>query len=102
MRQAFCAGMFVAVLASAVATSAGPEPDWLAALRTKAQRGDSKAQLRLGEVYESGAGDIAADAQLAFAWYRRAAEGGEPEAQSALGAMYAFGRGTPQNHIEAV
>jgi hypothetical protein len=35
------------------------------------------------------------------AWYGRAAEGEDPEALYALGLMYAFGRGVPQDFVDA-
>lgn len=66
-----------------------------------AQRGDAKAQYKLGEKYYSGDG-IEEDDGLAAKWYRKAAEQGNAAAQYRLGYMYQGGLGVAQNYAEAV
>ena len=66
-----------------------------------AESGDSKAQFRLGVMYDNGEG-VAQDYGEALKWYRKAAEQGNTTAQFNLGLMYARGEGTLQDDKEAV
>lgn len=52
-------------------------------------------------MYRAGTG-VSKDANLAVAWYRRAAENGDLTARIALGEMYARGEGVPRNAEAAV
>ncbi len=70
-------------------------------LQTKAQAGDSTAQLNLGRAYEDGNGVPQSDNQ-AVKWYRAAAEQGNATAQNDLGLMFRSGRGVEQDKAEAV
>lgn len=65
---------------------------WLA----KAEEGDAKAQLYVGQIYEKGLGRPA-DFGQAAAWYRKAAEQGEAQAQISLGALYERGLGVQRD-----
>ncbi len=88
-----------AILFSAVLSFA-QSPD-IASLKSKAEAGDTAAQVALGRAYEKGEG-LAQNDDLAVKWYRAAAEKGSPQAQSELGVMYRLGRGVPQDKEEAV
>ena len=70
-------------------------------LQTKAQAGDSTAQLNLGKAYEDGNGAPQSDNQ-AVKWYRAASEQGNATAQNDLGLMFRLGRGVEQDKVEAV
>jgi TPR repeat protein len=65
-----------------------------------AERGNLKAQTRLGFMYENGIG-VPQDYHLAARWYHRAAEQGEPRAQHDLGILFNKGFGVRVNFIEA-
>src|ERR1043165_9947716 len=69
------------------------------AIKTKAEKGDAKAQTELGQIYEVGQG-VKQDYAEAVKWYRKAAEQDYDEAENLLGDMYAGGLGVP-NHSEA-
>src|SRR5262245_55982400 len=64
------------------------------ALRKRASTGDSAAQFRLGEMYDSGRGVAQSHAE-AVRWLRAAATQGHVEAQAKLGEMYLSGRSGP-------
>jgi len=70
-------------------------------LQTKAQAGDSTAQLNLGKAYEDGYGVLQSDKQ-AVKWYQAAAEQGNAAAQNNLGLMFRLGHGVEQDKLEAV
>lgn len=65
-----------------------------------AEKGDAKAQSRLGRMYGLGQG-VPQDAREAAEWFLKAAEQGVAEAQGALGYMFLMGEGTPQDHAKA-
>lgn len=78
-------------------------PDRAGALRLwlpVAESGDSLAQNRVGEIFESGMG-AAPDYATAAEWYRKAAEQGESRAQVNLAALYEKGLGVPKNPLLA-
>jgi TPR repeat protein/thiol-disulfide isomerase/thioredoxin len=62
------------------------------ALVAPAQKGDARAQERLGRAYLRGLG-ISQDFDKARMWYRKAAEQGDAAAQVSLGQMYHRGEG---------
>ena len=69
-----------------------------------AAKGDSVAQLRLGNIYYYGGIsllDIPHDYAEAARWYEKAAKQGEPQAQIALANSYYFGIGAEQNYVKA-
>ena len=70
--------------------------DW----EEKAERGDIKAMLYVGEIYERGLAG-AADPAKAAQWYRRAADLGSAEAQVNLAILYERGAGVPMDKTEA-
>ncbi|KAG0235951.1 hypothetical protein BGW42_004406 [Actinomortierella wolfii] len=67
-----------------------------------AQKGDSEAQIRLGNLYKHGQGGAEKSDSDAVAWYRKAAEQGVAQAQFNLGKMYDEGLGIAQSDTEAV
>jgi TPR repeat protein len=72
----------------------------VARLLAAAERGDARAQTRLGFMHETG-DRVPQDFVMAASWYRRAAESGEPNAQYLLGVLYDKGFGVQQDYIEA-
>ncbi|MEP6998155.1 MAG: tetratricopeptide repeat protein [Betaproteobacteria bacterium] len=70
-------------------------------LRPLAERGNAKAQYRLGRMYEFGQG-VAVDKAQALVWLRRSAAQGDSEAQLELGVIYATGDGVKQDDKMAV
>jgi len=73
-------------------------PAEISQLQTKAQEGDSTAQLKLGRAYEDGNSIPQSDNQ-AMKWYRAAAEQGNATAQVEVGLMFRLGA---QDKVEAV
>ncbi len=65
-----------------------------------AERGDARAQARLGFMYQYGRG-VPQNYRLAYYWYRRGAEQGNAAAQHLLGLLYDKGQGTPTDHVLA-
>ena len=105
-------GGLVFCLAAAVSTATAALADGTSALRrggsptagrqliALAERGDTRAQTRLGFMYEYGRG-VPQDFVIAAHWYRCAAEQGEPSAQYQLGLMYDKGHGVPRSAVIA-
>lgn len=71
------------------------------ALTAKANGGDSKAMVELGDRYRNGSG-VSEDYGQAMFWYRKAAEGGNIFAMKTIGWLYQTGRGVPQDYVEAM
>ena len=71
------------------------------AIVASAEKGDAKAQLRLGDVYERGLYYVPRDYAAAASWYRKAAEQGDALAQSELARVYYIGRGVAQDYVLA-
>ncbi|NQV98610.1 MAG: sel1 repeat family protein [Rhodospirillales bacterium] len=61
-----------------------------------AEAGNPDAQLKLGMLYENGAG-VKQDYLTAFKWYELSSEQGLAEAQYRLGILYGNGKGTPKD-----
>ena len=61
-----------------------------------AEKGDTRAQLNLGLLYDQGQG-VEQDHTLAAKWYTRAADNGDDVAQTNLAAMYFQGLGIEQD-----
>jgi TPR repeat protein len=92
---------FAADLAKGLA--AVERQDWASALaefKPLAERGDSDAEVNLGNLYMKGYG-VEQDYRAAFRWYLKAAEQGQPVAQGKLGLMHYYGLGMHENHEEA-
>ena len=66
-----------------------------------AERGNPKAQFKIGVYYRFGQG-VKEDHAEAIKWYLKAAEQGHPTAQFNLGAAYFNGEGVVKNEEEAV
>lgn len=83
------------------ATSQKPTVD-IKTLETQAEKGDSKAQVKLAREYEKGEA-IAPDYKLAFKWFTKAAQQTNLDAYVGLGELYEAGRApenTPQKAVE--
>src|SRR3954453_16845202 len=65
-----------------------------------AERGDPRAQTRIGFMHETGRG-MPQDYMLAAAWYQRAAQQGYPRAQYLLALMYNNGQGVAEDYVTA-
>jgi TPR repeat protein len=68
--------------------------------RPLADRGDPKAQYRVGVMYQHGWG-VPLDHSGAVSWFRQAADQGDAEAQNDLGFMFLYGRGVSQDYVGA-
>ena len=86
-------------IALAMVTNAISE---FAAIKAKAEQGDSDAQFKLGNMYHDGKGVAQQDYSEALKWYRKAADQGNANAQFKLGLMCAEADGVLQNYAEAV
>jgi TPR repeat protein len=89
----------VAPVAAAPAQSSrliarGPSVVWLA------DRGNARAQTRLGTMLATGRGAPQNIIEAAH-WFRRAAEQGNPDAQYLLGNCYDLGKGVPRDFVLA-
>ena len=73
-----------------------PPPD----ISTKAEQGDTEAQILLAMMYLEGKG-VPIDLYQATQWFKKAAEQGNAEAQTLLGVMYMEGKGVPIDLYEA-
>jgi len=69
-------------------------------LRPLADRGDPKAQNRIGVMYQRGSG-VPPDYTDAVSWFRQAADQGDADAQNNLAFMYLYGRGVSKDYISA-
>ncbi|MEG9862500.1 MAG: tetratricopeptide repeat protein [Parvularculales bacterium] len=69
-------------------------------LQCLAEKGHTKAQHYLGEMYYYGEG-VTADNKTAAEWFSKAADQGYAEAQAFLGAMYQKGKGVERSNTEA-
>lgn len=72
-----------------------------AEVKTRAESGDSTAQLLLAKAYESGCG-VAQDFALAMKWARAAADQDKPAAENMLGLMYRTGEGVEKDPKQAL
>lgn len=75
----------------------GPVEDLVAA----AERGDTQAQTRLGDIYGKGIG-VQKDEAQSFNWYRKAATAGYAPAQTRLGYLYSTGVGVAKNEDASI
>ena len=68
--------------------------------RPLAERGNTSAMVKLGDLYLAGQGVERSD-ELALRMYRGASDRGNADAHQRLGDLYAKGRGVPQNNFQA-
>jgi len=71
-------------------------------LELAATAGDDEALVELGNLYFDGAGDMAADQEKAFRYYRQAAEKDVSNGWELVGYCLYEGKGAPQNRQEAL
>jgi hypothetical protein len=69
-------------------------------LRPLADRGDPRAQNRVGLMYQHGWG-VRLDYADAVNWFRQAANQGDADAQNNLAFMYLYGRGVSKDYVRA-
>lgn len=93
LKRACLAGFLFAALSAAQTAAVDP------ALLAKANAGDVKAQLAVGEAYETSG--TKSDNAEAAAWYRKAADKNSIEAQIHLAVCYRDGRGVTRDMAEA-
>ena len=79
-----------------LAQKAGIDP----ALLKKANAGDAKAQLAVGEAYASGI-SVPQDYTKAASWLQKAADQGSAQAQFHMGTLCETGNGVPQDYTRA-
>lgn len=81
---------------AAVITVQAVAPVNVQQLEREAERGDVRAQVRLGELYLLGR-DVPKDVQRGKMWLLRAAEHGDNHARTGVGILYLEGLGVPQS-----
>jgi predicted aspartyl protease len=79
-----------------------PHEDALKRIRLAAEKGDAKAQYRLGEAYRAGGLGLAQNYAAAVNWIGKAADQGDAEAQYQLGVIYSSGDLGTKYYAEAL
>ena len=92
--------MFGILAVSVWAVGSNSEP-YSPELVKKAESGDARGQLSLGNCYMYGRG-VPQDAKEAVKWFRKSAEQLDAQAQNVLGACYFGGLGVPQDQKEGL
>ena len=92
-------GMTLLALVGVTAAPAQP-PRYSPGIVRLADRGDARAQTRLGFMLANGLNLPQNYAEAAY-WYRRAAEQGDPDAQYLLGVCFDLGKGVPIDFVLA-
>jgi TPR repeat protein len=82
------------------AVARGAYEDALGILKPLAEKQNSRAMVKLGNLHLDGKG-VERNDQEALRLFSRAASRGDGEAQFKAGEMYAVGRGTAQNNFQA-
>ncbi len=82
------------------AFQSGRQAEAVKLLTQAAEKGDARAQFRLGLLYERGRG-VPKNEKKAAEWYAKAAAGGSPEAANNLGTLCRLGRGVARSDAEA-
>ena len=86
--------------------SKSSEPTEFEKTKPLAEKGDPRAQYRLGWMFYNGVDqngeEVKQDYNEALKWYRKAAEQGNALALDSLGAMYYLGRGVERDFKEAL
>jgi TPR repeat protein len=85
---------------AAAAYNRGDYATALQLFRSLADRGDAKAQMSLGAMYNLGRG-VPQEFTEGVKWSRRAAEQGNAGAQASLGGAYYEGHGVTRDYVEA-
>ncbi|KAF9922884.1 hypothetical protein FBU30_006981 [Linnemannia zychae] len=67
-----------------------------------ANKGNTQAQVSLGDMYKDGEQGFQKDCQIAIEWYLKAAKQGYAEAQRRVGHMYSKGSGIQQDYKKAM
>jgi len=70
-------------------------------LKERAANGDAEAQFNLAKMYETGRSGYKKDFREAEHWYRLSAEQGDVFAQASLAILFRFGKGIPQDLVQA-
>jgi TPR repeat protein len=70
-------------------------------LREKAERGDTGAQVTIGNAYLMGSDGVTQNYEEAVKWFRKAAAVGHASAQNNLGTCYSSGLGVTQSYTKA-
>jgi hypothetical protein len=95
---------FLGLLAGA-SLAAGAHADGLASyfqqVNAQAVKGDTKAEVCLGDLYARGSGTLQ-DYGKAFVWYQTAAAHGEPLGKLRLAQQYQYGDGAEQDPLKAM
>ena len=82
------------------APKALPTDDSIDSLRKRAESGDAKSQVKLGNLYWDGK-SFPENYGLAVQWYRKAADQGDAEGLSMLAVAYGLGAGVPRDEKKA-
>jgi uncharacterized protein len=99
-RKALCVLLLMLLVAKSVFAST-PVPASVTALATQAAKGNAKAQVALGELYQSGTG-VEQSLEKAADLYTQAAERGNSQGEFDLANLYYLGLGLPQDSAKAV
>jgi len=92
-------GVILLVLVGVTAAPAQPPWQGLDIVRL-AERGNARAQTRLGFLFATGRGVPQNYAEAAY-WYLRSAEQGDPDAQYLLGICFDLAKGVPMDWVQA-
>lgn len=90
----------ILIFALVFATTISYGADNISSIKKKADKGNTKAQLELGNSYANGNG-VSVDYSEAMKWYMAAAKNGSARAMNNIGLMYGRGLGVAQNVNEA-
>ena len=94
-------GAYADMKAADAARKAGQYEKARAAYIALAEKGDAKAQYRLGDLLRKGQGGKRDDKRALY-WYRKAGIGGDARAQIRLGEFYRTGKSVPMDPGVAV
>lgn len=78
-----------------------PAKESIEVLTLKAEKGDAKAQFRLGMAYLQGK-ETPKNYLKAVQWFTKAANQGNSDAQFGLGMAYAYANGVPQDYTKEI
>lgn len=94
-------GLIVGVLCTAGTASADGLTSYFQQVNAQAAKGDTKAEVCLGDLYARGSGTLQ-DYGKAFVWYQTAAAHGEPLGKLRLAQQYQYGDGAEQDPVKAM
>ena len=101
-RLAAVGNYFAVVLWLLLASSSWCQSAKFLETKALAEKGDAKAQVRLGGFYETGDAGATKDMVEAAKWYRKCAEQGFPPAQFLLSGCYSKGYGVQKDDAESM